>query len=384
MIPLRNLKRFINKSLKQPGYAFTVAMKRMKSYASYSFGSGKACSPEAITLFLTHRCNLRCKMCGQWGERGVTRKGEAGSAMSELPPEQIKKVIDELSHFLPNITLFGGEPLLYPQCERIIRYIKGHKMHCLVITNGFLLEELARELVESGLDELNVSLDGASELHDNIRGMPGLFDKITNGLKKVQAIKKQMGRHKPLLNLQCTINRDNYNYLEQLLEVARLVQADSLTFHNLIFISRPLKEEQDEFDRRFGCESSGWEGFIFDPGIDPQVLYEKIKKIRQGRYKFNIDFYPNFSSKALLHYYTNEKYAPEGYPKRCLSPWVVAYVFPDAEIRPCLNSSYSFGNIKSSAFMQAWNSPQALRYRKALKNQRIFPACARCTELYRY
>ena len=257
-------------------------------------------------------------------------------------------------------------------------------MHCLVITNGSLLDELAKELVESGLDELNVSLDGKAALHDNIRGMPGLFDKITRGLKKVQDIKKQMDKHKPLINLQCTINRDNYNHLEELIEVSRLVQADSLTFHHLIFITRALKEKQDEVDRRLGCESSGWEGFIFESEIVPQVLYEKIKKIRQGRYKFNIDFYPNFAQPALWHYYTNERYAPEGYSQRCLSPWVVAYVFPVGEVRPCLNSNFSFGNIKTAGFMQAWNSPQAARYRQELKKDGIFPACVRCTELYRY
>ncbi|MFH1641137.1 MAG: radical SAM protein, partial [Candidatus Omnitrophota bacterium] len=237
MIPWRNLKRFFCKTLKQPQYALKVFTRRLRAYLAYLFGQGRSSFPEAITLFLTYRCNLRCKMCGQWGERGVTRKNKEGSLKDELPPEQIKKIIDEASGFRPNITLFGGEPLLYPQCVEIIRYIKEKKMHCLVITNGFLLDELAKELVESGLDELNVSLDGKAELHDSIRGMPGLFDKITKGLKKVDAVKKELGKKKPLVNLQCTINRDNYKHLEGMVEVAYLVQADSLTFHHLIFVS---------------------------------------------------------------------------------------------------------------------------------------------------
>jgi MoaA/NifB/PqqE/SkfB family radical SAM enzyme len=384
MIPWRNLRRFFHKALQQPGYAFQVFIKRALAYRVYLSTSGKSTPPEAITFFLTHRCNLRCRMCGQWGERGVTRRVGTGLLPDDLPAEQIKKIIDEVAPFKPNITLFGGEPLLYPRCGEIIRYIKKKKMHCLVITNGFLLEALAEELVESGLDELNVSLDGASELHDRIRGMPGLFDKITSGIRKVQDLKRQKGLRKPLINLQCTINRDNYQYLKQLTDVASLVHADSLTFHNLIFISRGLTEEQGEVDRRLGCESDGWEGFIFEPGIDPGLLYEEIKKIRRGRHKFNIDFYPNFSHSALSHYYTKARYIPEGYSRRCLSPWIAAYVFPDGQLRPCLNSSYSFGNIKGSGFLEAWNSPQAVRYRQELKKQGIFPACVRCTELYRY
>jgi len=89
-------------------------------------------------------------------------------------------------------------------------------MHCLLITNGSMIEESAKDIVESGLDELNISLDGGKELHDEIRGLPGLFEKIVKGLKKVQRIKAEMKKKMPIVNLQCTITKYNYEYLEQL------------------------------------------------------------------------------------------------------------------------------------------------------------------------
>lgn len=340
--------------------------------------------PEAITLFLTHRCNLRCKMCGQWGESGVTKQKASDAVAAELPFSLMQKLFDDVSAFAPNITLFGGEPLLYPQCIELIEYIKQKKMHCLMITNGAMLGVFAEKLVDAGLDELNVSLDGGRELHDTIRGMPGLYDKITAGLKRVNEYKKKDNRKKPFINLQCTVTKYNYEHLEQLTKVARDVGADSLTYHNLIFLDKGLLEKQKLFDAQLGSSSCDWEGFVFSPEIDPEKLYAKMQGILSQAYPFSVDFYPNLTLKGLKEYYNNPSYLPAEYPSRCLSPWIVAYVFPDGGVRPCLNSTYSFGNIHSAGFPAVWNGAEAISFRKTLKKNGIFPVCVRCTELYRY
>jgi len=384
MFPLRNLKRFFKKAIKQPGYAFLVFIKRLQAYFFYLQGKGKSSPPEAVTLFLTYRCNLKCKMCGQWGREGVSKRQDPEFIQKELSLEELKSIIDDLASFKPNITLFGGEPLLYKDCIELIKYIKGKKLHCLIITNGFLLEEKAKEIVEAGLDELNVSLDGAKALHNQIRGMPGLFEKITAGLKSINHFKSQKNTSYPLINLQCTISQYNYKYLEQLIDVADEVNADSLTFHHLIFVNSNILQRQKFYDSLLECNSSDWEGFNFQPEIPADILYEKMKKILSGKYRFNVDFYPNFSYSGLKEYYKNVDYLPLDYPCRCLSPWIVAYIFPNAEVRPCLNSTYSFGNLKKEKFLTLWNGLKAVKFRRFLKEKRIFPACIRCTELYRY
>jgi len=384
MMPWRNFKRFSNKVIKQPGYAARVLTKRAKAYFYYYYGQGKSSLPEAITLFLTHRCNLRCKMCGQWGDSGITKKMSHDSIKEELPFREFEKFIDDVSVFKPNITLFGGEPLLYSRCLDLIKYIKNKKMHCLMITNGSLLNKFAEDLVNAGLDELNLSLDGGKNLHDQIRGMPGLFERITNGLKEVNRIKKERGFVKPIINLQCTIIKDNYRRLDELLEVVKDVGADSLTFHNLIFLGRDLIEKQKFYDKLLGCSSSNWDGFVFKPEIEPEVLYSKIREIMTQKHRFMIDFYPNFSLKGLKEYYENPAYLPSEYPAKCLSPWITAYIFPNGEILPCLNFDYSYGNVKSDNFLRVWNGDSAIRYRRMIKDKGIFPVCVRCTELYRY
>ena len=191
MIPIRNFRRFSRKVLKQPGYAVRVAIKRLLAYFSYTFIKGISSSPEAVTLFLTHRCNLRCKMCGQWGESGVTKTMRDSQVKEELSLNQLKKIVDDIYSFHPSITLFGGEPLFHPHCLELIKHIKQHKMHCLMITNGSLIKQYAEQIIDSGLDELNVSLDGGQELHNEIRGMDGLFEGIIEGLKLINQYKQK-------------------------------------------------------------------------------------------------------------------------------------------------------------------------------------------------
>ena len=384
LLPLKNIKRFAQKLFKQPGYAFMVTAKRLRGLMFYYFANGFAPPPEALTLFLTHRCNLRCKMCGQWGESGATKLLGGEEVNRELNIDVYKKLIAGFGGFKPSITLFGGEPLLYKNALELIAYIKAKGIHCLMITNGSLVFEAASTLVESGIDELNVSIDGNREMHDAIRGIPGIFEKIIAGLKKLAEIKKERKAKKPFINIQCTISKYNYKNLEEMLQVAAEAGANSLTFHNLIFAPCELLEQQKSIDNELNTSSGAWKGFNFDPEIDPEVLYEKIESILKKHYPFDVDFFPNLSRHGLIEYYRNPQYLPREYPARCLSPWLTAYIFPNGEVRPCLNSTFSFGNVEQTTFYKIWNSFEARKFRKLLRKNKAFPLCARCTELYRY
>lgn len=383
MIPLKNARRFFQKTLRQPLYAVSVGLRRLGAYYSYNFSNGRSSHPEAITFFLTKLCNLRCKMCGQWGDSGTSKTHEHELLKARLSFGEIKKTLDEVSVFKPNITLFGGEPLMHPEALEIIRSIKAKGLHCLIITNGVLLNNFAEAIVNAGLDELNISIDGSRELHDQIRGLAGAFDKIASGVDSINDFKKRLSRNKPLINIQCTINQYNYERLEEMLEVAEQLKANSLTFHNLIFLNQRAIEAQKKVDAILNCSTKDWEGFVFEPGIDSQKLYQKLKATLSQKHSFKVDYFPNFSKKSLSAYY-DDAYMPENYGSRCVSPWVCAYIFPDGEVKPCLNSSYSFGNIKNNTFSKVWNSKKALEFRGLLKKHKMFPACIRCTELYRY
>jgi len=386
MIPVRNIRRFLRKAIEQPFYAIKVGYKRLKADLYYRFSDGKAPLPESLTLFLTHRCNLHCKMCGQWGDFGITKLVKKDNIMQELSIDELKKFIDDINCFKPNITLFGGEPFIYREIMSLIEYIKHKKLHCLVITNGSMLKDFAENIVKIGLDELNISLDGDMKTHDTIRGMKGLFNRISKGIEEVNFYKEKYKTKKPLINLQCTINKDNYTKIEQMIEVAGKLKVNSLTYHHLIFLAPLTYEKQEKVLNKLlpKTSSSNWKGFIFEPGIDQNLLINKINDIKKIKTDFFVNFYPNFTDNEILDYYKNPDYLPQTYKPRCISPWIVNYIFPDGTVKPCLNLDYSFGNIKELDFKKILNSETAIKYRRILKKQKIFPACIRCTELFRY
>jgi len=59
-------------------------------------------------------------MCGQWGDKGTFKSLESDVVKGELSIEEIKALLEDLKTFKPNITLFGGEPMLYRNWVEVV------------------------------------------------------------------------------------------------------------------------------------------------------------------------------------------------------------------------------------------------------------------------
>jgi MoaA/NifB/PqqE/SkfB family radical SAM enzyme len=119
-----------------------------------------------ISLKITNKCNLRCKMCAQWGEKGYNL-GKPASVIKEVVPlETYKKMVDDVAHLKPIIYIWGGEPFLYDDLMPLVAYMKDKKFVTSVVTNGVKLEQHAEEIVDRGWEVLMLSLDGPGEVHD--------------------------------------------------------------------------------------------------------------------------------------------------------------------------------------------------------------------------
>jgi MoaA/NifB/PqqE/SkfB family radical SAM enzyme len=155
----------------------------------------------SVNLEVTRRCNVRCSFCDYWKTKG---------------PEQRLDDYGPLIHHLNplHLTITGGEPLLRPDLEKIIRGIRRQTsfVYMNLITNGSLLSlERARSLWQAGLSQLSVSLDFPDERHDRQRGMPGLW-------RHLQEVLPQLGAAElDNLCLNTVIMNDN---LEELLTIA--------------------------------------------------------------------------------------------------------------------------------------------------------------------
>lgn len=387
MIQLRNLKRNLAKSVTQPGYALKALRQRLLSYLTYRIHDGRSYYPETVDLFLTYRCNLRCKMCGQWGVAGTSKDMSPEELKSELSLDEIYKIINDIKTFKPNVTLFGGEPLMYSNWEKVVSRIKQEGMRCNMITNGILLEKYANSIIDLGVDEIIFSLDGPREVHDEVRGAKGTFDRATRGLKLIRDIKRKSGTGKPVVSISSTIFEINYKRLDELISIAEELMASTITFHHLIFLSQERYNQHNNiFKGYYGMVCNDWKGFVRDslPDIDVDFLIRKMEDIKKRDSKVKIAFYPNFTDEEIRRYYTEFDFVSSGYGKRCLSPWMVSYIFPDGSVRPCQSLNFSAGNVRDSTFSRIWNNEKYMRFRKITKKEKKYPVCARCTELYRF
>jgi len=383
MLSLRNLKRNLRKAREFPGYAVRALVARARSTLSYHLGGGRSAPPETVSILLAYRCNLRCTMCGQWGEGGAALGYTDEVRRQSLSLGDVRTIVDGVRGVSPAITLFGGEPLLYKDIIQAVELIKGARLRTNIITNGTLLSRYARDLVRLDLDEIIFSLDGPPAVHDRVRNREGVFADAAEGFRLLAEAKKELGRRRPVVNVNSTIFDFNYRHMTETLETARSLGAEEVTFHHLIFIGRSMYAAHRELMQSlWAMPVCDWEGFVVDrlPGIDPDILIGAVKEItRRGA-----SVYPNLTEAEVRDYYSSFEFTPKDYGARCMSPWMVAYIFPDGTVRPCLSNGVVMGNVREQPFEAIWNNQRYVGYRREVKQRGYFPACVRCTELYRF
>ena len=388
MIPRRNIIRALKKSIKQPGYAIQNLTKRLKANYTYKFGKGKSSWPETISLFVTYKCNLKCKMCGQWGDQGVFKSYDKNTLSNQLSTDNIRKLVNDVKFFKPNITLFGGEPMINPDIIEIIKIIKNAGLRCNMITNGTLINKYAEEIIDSGLDEIIFSLDGSEKVHDSIRGIHGTYQKALTGFKKLHQIKINRGIKKPFININSTIFEYNHKSFIETLDAAKDFHPDNFTFHHLLFLKdKSVDTFQNFFHQKFGQTPFDWQGFAVNslPDIDPNLIINQMNEIKSKSYNFNISFYPNLNNNDIIKWYKEYNFKSNSYQNRCMSLWMTAYIFPDGNVRPYHSMNYDIGNVNMESFTNIWNSDKFTSLRNYISDNKCFEVCAKgCTEFFRY
>ena len=377
MFPLRNLKRDINIMKDKPIGVPRMIIKRLQAEFNYIFKPEEAPLPETINFFITHRCNHRCDKCNVLAYENITKRGEL---KPDIDLKNMGLIIEDLSTFKPNIVLSGGEPLLHKHIFKIISKIKSAGMYCSMVTNGTLLERYASELVRSNIDRIHVYLDGTSLVHDEVRGVEGLFDTISQGVSSIVELRKK----KPQINIRTMVMPHNYKELDQMFDVLQEMGADAVTFHHLIYNEKEAYRNITDKYKFLDPEQPF--NLTDDHGVDPEEVAKTVERINniKSRYKVDVDFIPHINGSEILKYYSDFSWFPAAYSHRCQSAWLRTYIFPDSQVSPCLNFKYSFGYLNINRFKDLWNGREARAYRKLLKKEKYLPVCNRCGEIFNY
>jgi MoaA/NifB/PqqE/SkfB family radical SAM enzyme len=109
--------------------------------------------PILVQIVPTRRCNLACAYCNEFDK-----------VSAPVPLDVMLARIDRLAALGTSmIDLSGGEPLLHPEIEEIVRRIRSHGILAGLLTNGYLLtRERIQTLNRAGLDRLQISIDNVT------------------------------------------------------------------------------------------------------------------------------------------------------------------------------------------------------------------------------
>jgi hopanoid biosynthesis associated radical SAM protein HpnH len=140
--------------------------------------AGRKRYPLVLMLEPLFRCNLACVGCGKI-------QHPIDVLRAHLSPEQCFAAVDECG--APVVAIPGGEPLLHPQIDVIVRGLIERKKFVYLCTNALRLEASLDKFEPSDYFGFNVHLDGPREIHDRAVAREGTFDIAVKAIKAAKA-----------------------------------------------------------------------------------------------------------------------------------------------------------------------------------------------------
>lgn len=180
--------------------------------------------PLKLTIDTTNVCQLRCPLCPTGLQVHDRPNGHASL-------EMLQRLLDELAHDLFFIDFFNwGEPLLNTHLEDFIRLASARNVICTVSTNLSLplSDERIDRLISSGLREMIVSLDGASQETYGQYRRRGNFDLVCSNMRRIAEAKRRLGLTSPLISWQFLVFAFNEHEIEKAQRLAVELGADRI------------------------------------------------------------------------------------------------------------------------------------------------------------
>jgi len=363
-------------------YDLGTKLKEMLLRAGPVFMADRWQAPRVLTFMMTYRCNLRCTMCWQWGEQGLFHDLSKEHEIQQLDLSTLCSVIEDVAQDGTGVFLWGGEPFLHRDILPFVEFIKSKGMYCSINTNGTYLPRDSRRLTDLGVDAIMVSVDGPQEVHDRIRGMQGSFQKIADGVKAVREARNGNGR-KPEIVVNTTISPGNQDVLLETYKTVEAMGADRMILSQLWFTNEQIgKANEAYFREKFSAHAPSWRGFVADVSVlNTQRIADQMSEMSLLKSPMELRFLPDLHPGQVQDYYQKPS---EAFGKtRCLVPWLEAEILPNGEVTPCSDRpDLIMGNVKSARFRDIWNNDQYQQFRRAMREDGLFPYCSRCCGLW--
>lgn len=344
-------------------------------------------APRWIFLQLLENCNLRCRMCYEWGDSGAYKN----TRLKRLKLDQVLGIIDDFKAERPYYELFGGEPLLYPRVERVFAAIRDAGSQVHFPTNGTLLAEHAEMLVETQPHRVWVSLDGPPAVNDAQRGL-GVFEQAVGGIETLHERRMAKGGRTPQIGVSTVVTPGNQHAIADLyLNQLDLDHIDCISIELQAYMTPAEHGEYEDFLR------SSWDisgapiasGFVCEQHsfaeMDAAHIADQIAQIEKAAAARGIyvNKYPKIATpENIENYFRGNWREMAGLKKRCPFPWISAEVSARGEVTTC-HAFYdlSMGNIAEQSLRDIWNGERYGKFRSEMRKG-LLPICHACCLYY--
>lgn len=314
-------------------------------------------NPDMLQLCFLFRCNLSCRMCNMREREKIVK---SLGLNYELSFKTIIDLIDQATNLgIKQLFLLGGEPFLRDDLFDIIKYAHSRNIRTLVSTNGTLLGNpgIIEKILESGLDDLIVSIDGANEnTFKKIRG-EGFFEKILTNIRLLNSMKREINCFVPKIIILCTIMDQNIEELLDIVHLARRLDAACVGFQPVV---------KDNTDARLRDNA--------DPNWVPESRYDTLDRSLDALIKHKLLCKENFEFifTSVKQLEMAKKYFRGVLPRQnCYTGFNRMIISQDGKIYFCAQEpqkgEISFGDIHRESLKDLWYSRQATIFRKSIK-----------------
>jgi radical SAM protein with 4Fe4S-binding SPASM domain len=318
--------------------------------------------PVCLYLETTNRCNLLCTTC--------PRTYADLEPPADMSWELFTRIVDQVPN-IARVVLHGvGEPMLVKDLPRMVRYLKGRGAYVLFNTNGTVLNaKKGRELAQSGLDELRVSLDAAdAKTFLMIRGKD-YFNRIVRNVRAFTEMQAREGLGRPRVSLWLTGLKETIAQLPDFVRIAHDIGVKEVYLQRLVFcedvpigMARP---DQALFERLSRAES------------------EHLEAAQQQAAALGISFN---ASGATEPGESLARKADRNPWSLCRRPWAVMYFTANGRALPCCIApfsqngyeNYTLGDATQETLREIWNGPRYQDFRAALQSESPPKSCASC------
>jgi len=295
-------------------------------------------------------CNIKCPFCPRQTFGDEVRSG----LMKEKHFEPVIPHL-EVSH---RTGLYGlGEPFLNKKFFEFLAAAKDKKTYCMTSSHGMsLTSEKIDQVLDSGLDELCVSMDGATPRTFNFLRSGADFSTVVANVSELIRRRNARGQRTPRVHIACAISKYNVWQLNAMVHLTKRLGADKLAFSNLVL----------DFPEHAHASIVGTRIFRFNLAR-AQRLAAKVGL--ECVFFYQIPF--PWKEQAAPAVQPGVRYG-------CPSAWRQIIVERDGNLKPCCYLETSLGNSAERPMEEQFNSESGVGLRRTFVEGRFIEKCKGC------